>query len=82
VNITPDSKEYWMQVALYLADCHAATLEDEGRRKSMPKHSKDRFRSICCKTLGMLMDGTLPNFPSQKTDVINRIKNALINQHL
>jgi hypothetical protein len=46
--------EYWKKVALYLAQCHAATMEDEARLKRTSRSSRERFRAICVNAASML----------------------------
>lgn len=45
---------HWKQIAGYLADCHAATAEDDGRMKSISKSRAGRFRSICQRAENLL----------------------------
>lgn len=40
-------RDYWRDVAAYLAECHAATAEYEGGLKRTSESSRRRFRSIC-----------------------------------
>lgn len=47
-------RDYWKAVAVYLADCHAATAEHEGRLKSTPQRWKKRFASISRLAAGLL----------------------------
>jgi len=37
----------WKAIALYLADCHAATADGEGMLSRTSKGSRKRFRDIC-----------------------------------
>lgn len=37
----------WKKIALYLADCHAATAEYDGLLASCSQARRDRFRAIC-----------------------------------
>ena len=41
------SRDAWKKATLYLADCHAATAEGEGRLKSISKYARKRFADIC-----------------------------------
>jgi hypothetical protein len=49
----------WKRIALYLADCHAATAEDMAERKSGSKSDRDRFASICENAISLLKDPTM-----------------------
>ena len=40
-------RDYWRMVAIYFADCHAATAEYEGHLKSTSKSRRERYASIC-----------------------------------
>jgi hypothetical protein len=63
INVIMDvkkEKEHWLNTAVYLASCHAATLEDEGKRKSISKSSKRRFYSIVEKALSFLEGKSSP----------------------
>lgn len=53
----------WKRVALYLADCHAATAVDMADRKSGSKSDRDRFASICEKAVSLLEDPTCVTNP-------------------
>jgi hypothetical protein len=44
----------WKRVALYLADCHAATAECIADRKSASRSDKKRFASICIDAMNLL----------------------------
>lgn len=60
LTITDLQKELdnWKLIALYLADCHAATAVDMADRKSGSKSDRDRFASICEKAVSLLEDPT------------------------
>ena len=49
----------WEALALWLADCHAATAEYDGNLKSTSASRKRRLRSICAKTLDAIETGRL-----------------------
>ena len=53
---------YWKRVASYLADCHAATADRHGRRKSCSKSGRQRLVDIC----GIAAD-MLEGKPTQKS---------------
>ncbi len=50
--------EYWKKAAAYLADCHAATAEQECGLKSVSKTKKKRYRDICKLAADMLQGRT------------------------
>lgn len=37
----------WEELAMFLADCHAATARHEGTLRRTSKHSRERFADIC-----------------------------------
>jgi hypothetical protein len=47
LNDLRKENEYWHSVAIYLADCHAATAEYDGGLKGVSKSRKKRLASIC-----------------------------------
>ncbi len=49
--------EEWQHIAMYLADCHAATAFYDGRLKSISKSRRQRFVSICELAAKMLTHG-------------------------
>lgn len=48
---------HWKKIALYLADCHAATAADDANVKSLGKFRRKRFLDIASKA-AKLLDGT------------------------
>jgi hypothetical protein len=46
--------ERWQRVATYLADCHAASGEFDGMKKSVPRQRALRLASICDTAAKML----------------------------
>lgn len=42
-------RDYWRDVAAYLASCHAATAEYDGGLRNVSKSRRLRFASICNK---------------------------------
>lgn len=40
-------RDYWRTVAIYLADCHAATAEHDGQLSGISKSRRERYASIC-----------------------------------
>lgn len=48
----------WREIALYLADCHAATAEYEGRMSRTSKSSKKRMQLICSHAAEMIRGGS------------------------
>lgn len=72
-----EEAERWKQIALYLADCHAATAYS--LPKSTSKSARKRFQSICATSLKMLQREVMP--PQYKTtnleSVVKRLQGAL-----
>jgi len=67
--------EKWKGLALYLADCHAATAEHEGRLKSTPNCRKVRYRGICRTAVAWIENRDHLKVPSVET-VLERLKSA------
>lgn len=70
--------EYWKTVALYLADCHAATATYDGALKSTSKSRRERFSAICAKALSFF---ERTNTPYTRTDdearIVARLRDAV-----
>lgn len=47
----------WRKIAIYMAECNAATAEYDGRLKRTSKHSRGRMASICEKGAEMVKHG-------------------------
>ncbi len=70
--------EYWKAVALYLADCHAATAEYDGTLKSTSKARRERFVSICQAAMGFLSrTGTISLNTGAEDRVMARLRDAV-----
>ena len=67
--------EQWKNLALYMADCHAATLSDEGMLKSTPKKTRERFRSIVDQII-LGMSGTVWMKREKPPNVFKRLVDA------
>ena len=67
----------WKNIALYLADCHAATAEYDGLLKSCSNSRRDRFASICDKTLALLDCRDVP-YDMEGRRVKDRLAGALM----
>ena len=70
--------EYWKNVAVWLADCHAGTMEVEGRMSKTSKRSRERFRKICENAASMLVL-SWPYCAKDNVDmnhVVERLRNA------
>jgi hypothetical protein len=66
----------WKQLALWLADCHAATAYYMANTKSMSNSERRRHISICDATRQMIEEGGFTRRPSLLTDVVERLRNA------
>lgn len=71
--------EQWKAIALYLADCHAATAQSDGMLRSTSKAHAARFASICEKASEMLRGVRMAPRLSTQTDadVIDRLNRAV-----
>ena len=47
-------RDYWRNVATYLASCHAATAEYDGQLSGISRARKERFAGICHKAASMM----------------------------
>lgn len=62
VNMEEDlrkERDYWRDLAAYLASCHAATAEGDGMLASASQSRKRRYAAIC-KTAGDALGGNFP----------------------
>lgn len=74
----------WRRIALWLADCHAATAEYDGRLKSTSGARRNRFAEICRRAAGMIRYGHYTGrdqftggFGSRtKADIVKRLEGA------
>ena len=64
---------FWKNLALYLADCHAATFFHEGSLKSCSKSSRARFKMICERALNAIADG-IPSKICSESGVAERLR--------
>lgn len=69
-------RDHWKAVALYLADCHAATAEGDALLKSVSVSRKKRLFSICRKAADMLSGRTAAP-PLQTLQNLDRILTRL-----
>lgn len=71
-------RDYWKYTAEYLADCHAASAEVEGRLSRASKSSKKRFKSICLKASALLSVEDTPPYSVHRSrnHIIDRLKRA------
>lgn len=53
-------RDYWKSVALYLAECHAATAGYDASLKSVSKSRKQRLAGICRKAMNMIQGKEMP----------------------
>jgi hypothetical protein len=66
-------------VAIYLADCHAATAFGVLEKNSSPKYERLRQRSILTRAAECLKAGALVGArPSKREDVLARIERTLL----
>lgn len=72
----PDRDCSWKEIALWLADCHAATASYLGSIKSISKAEKNRHAQICDRAEQMIRFGVFTARPSEKDAVLARLKNA------
>lgn len=67
--------ENWKAIAVYLADCHAATAGYDGELKSTSNSRRERFAAICNTAEMSLRCGCLVGVPKSDIDrVIMRCK--------
>lgn len=66
------SEHDWKQIALYLADCHAATAEYDGQLASVSRSRKNRLVSIC-HTAAEQIRGRDYNRARTEDDVLRRL---------
>lgn len=68
-------RDRWREIALYLANCHAATAESDGQLSKTSAYSKRRLASICNHAADAL-DGKMPeNSQSDLAYVRDRCRN-------
>jgi hypothetical protein len=75
-----EERNYWRNVACYLASCHAATAEHDGLMSTTSKSRRKRFAAIC-KTCSKALQPEKGGFwPHNSTDtkvVIERCEDAI-----
>lgn len=69
-----DDHDSWKPIALYLADCHAATAGHECSLKSTPKGHRDRYKGICQTAIDMIKGTTNKRVLSTKESVLDRLQ--------
>ena len=72
----PNTVEYWKKIAAYLAECHAATLESTGSRRSCSKHDRNRFQDIC-RISSDALQGEFNQHCTNHLDVDTLVKHAI-----
>lgn len=72
-------RDYWKAVAIYLADCHAATAEADGSMSGVSKSRKKRYASICALAAEALQGGF--SRPHQTRDVASVAQRCLQAAH-
>jgi hypothetical protein len=76
VTTAEQEAAHWKSIALYLADCHAATAY--GLPKSTGKSARARFKNICESALKMIEGTEMP--PSLRRgleDVADRLRGGM-----
>ena len=80
MTVHASSAEYWMRVALHLADIHAANAEREGTLKSCSKSRRLRFAKICNTSLHLLeakpIETSLTRWEDEES-IRDRLKEAI-----
>jgi hypothetical protein len=79
VRILRKELEQWKSVALYLADCHAATAAHAASVKSTPKSSRERLREICERALAMVNREQTAPVCTQASDYAEYVRRSLVN---
>lgn len=74
--MTPREGEKWKAIALYLADCHAATAEHMGSLSGTSRANRKRFEEICSTALDMISGVQTPH-PLSELDVKKRLLEQL-----
>jgi hypothetical protein len=70
-----DKAREWKTLAIYLANCHAATAYGVLERKSSSKAEKERHKAICKLALVSLKEGRLiGKIPSDLSSTIQRLE--------
>lgn len=64
----------WQALALWLADCHAATAEYDGSLKSTSKSRRERLKSISARALRAIETGRLAANVRKPEDIIARLR--------
>ncbi len=67
----------WKNIALYLADCHAATAAHDGLLKSCSTYRRERFASICEKAMAMIEGRGVP-YSIDERRVMDRLAGAVL----
>jgi hypothetical protein len=91
-NLTPEQQKHvadyiqvavdtevkpWRTAALYLADCHAATAETEGMKKSASASQLRRYSAICQTALTAIEHGYITQVVRNPEPIIERLKSAI-----
>ncbi len=73
-----EERDFWKGMALYLADCHAATATYDGELKSCSKSRQERLVSICKTAAEAIREGRLlgRRLPSRE-DVLGRLDKVI-----
>ena len=71
------SPDGWKEIAIWLADCEAATCAELALKKSASKSEKRRHALICERASAMLRIGAFMGRPSRQDSVLERLDNAV-----
>lgn len=74
---TQNSPSEWEKIAIYIADCEAATTAHLAALKSSSKSELKRHQSICQTLLDSIKAEYLVKQPSKKDSVIARLEQAI-----
>lgn len=70
--------DFWKNLAIHLADCHAATAQYDGTLKSCSKSRRERFAAICDETATAIEHMYyMPRHERSPKDVMERCKDAV-----
>ena len=71
-----ESEIEWRDIAIWLADCHAATAEHDGTLRSTSRSRRARFHSICLDAAHMLHLGRFFKEARPLERVLERLRDA------
>ena len=68
----------WKEIALWLAECEAATLEHLQSLENPPRNELNRHLSVCRDARRMIRNTHFEGLPSSYFRVVERLNKALI----